>query len=503
MTRPWSPTVAAVLVLALGCLGATGGLVLALAAPLHTGIWIWVTLALVVCGVLPLGADALLTREIALRIARPLLDLPRLAAERRTAAADLAPLADDLRRAARADRLLLTMSLPVGDVRVDVPADDHGLRPDDHGGLGDLCRDGVPHPIPPGALPDGWRAGVYVAIRAGDGRDVGSLLIGWTRLTGPYRASRMVSGVPSGALTDAARALGAFWNGVWNRHDIEEERARLSAVIDPSTVFVDESKRRRLEDSRHLLLDSIRHELHGPLTVIRGHAQLLGTVLPDDRNATDSLEAILDAVEMMHHVVRDLAAVGASDPSALPAMTAEPIDVTALLHRTLRAIPSVAARTLIDSSSGCTVRADPWGLRQCLLLALGNAQKYAPDGKITVTVREVGSHGVIGIADEGPDIPHGERALVLQPYYRAAADGNVPGSGLGLYIADVLMTAMGGRIELATAPSGGLQVDFWVPLSLIRARRSAARECGDEITELIEVERLRENAGQGAVIQVA
>ncbi|WP_433183025.1 sensor histidine kinase [Actinoallomurus sp. CA-150999] len=271
------------------------------------------------------------------------------------------------------------------------------------------------------------------------------------------------------ALTDVGRALGVFWNDVWNRHDTGEERVRVSAVADRSATAltavdgVDVSKPRRLEDARALLLDSVRHELHGPLTVISGHAQLLGKFLPDDRHVADSVEAILDAVEMMHHVVRGLAAVSASDPAALRPMV-EPIDVTALLHRTLRTIPSVAARALIDSSPGHTVRADPLGLRQCLLLALGNAQKYAPDGKITVTVREVGSYGVIGIADEGPGIPDEERALATRPYYRATAAGNLPGSGLGLYIADMLMAAMGGRIELVTAPSGGLQVDFWIPL---------------------------------------
>ncbi|MEV5709677.1 HAMP domain-containing sensor histidine kinase [Actinoallomurus sp. NPDC052274] len=462
------------------------------------GVGGWGALALVACGALPFATDALLTRETAVRLARPLLDLPRLAVQRRTAAADLAPLADDLRRAVRADRLVLTMSLPAGDTRVDVPADGRGLRPDDHGGLAGLRRDEVPHRIPRRALPDGWRAGVYLGIRTGDGQDAGLLLIGWTRPTGPYRASRMVSGVPGGALVGAARALGAFRDDVWDRHDVEEERARLSAVVDRSTTVLTAAD----GEARRLLLDSIRHELHGPLTAVRGHAQLLGALLPDDPDATDSIEAILDAVEMMRHTVKGLAAVGASDPSAPPAMTAEPIDVTALLRRTVRTIPSVAARTLIDVPPGSTVRADPWGLRQCLLAALGNAQKYAPDGKITVTAREVDSYGVIGVADEGPGIPSGERAHVLRPYYRTPAVGNAPGSGLGLYIADLLMTAMGGRVELVTAPSGGLQVDFWVPLPLIRPRRSA-REGGDETTELVEVKRLRKNAGQDAVVQVA
>src|SRR5262249_13838666 len=95
-----------------------------------------------------------------------------------------------------------------------------------------------------------------------------------SRATGRHRASRVIFGMLGEALTDVARALGVFWNDVWNRHDTGEERARVSAVADRSATAltavdgVDVSKPRRLEDARALLLDSVRHELHGPLTVI-------------------------------------------------------------------------------------------------------------------------------------------------------------------------------------------------------------------------------------------
>ncbi|WP_372506267.1 sensor histidine kinase [Actinomadura madurae] len=109
--------------------------------------------------------------------------------------------------------------------------------------------------------------------------------------------------------------------------------------------------------------------------------------------------------------------------------------------------------------------ADPVHLRQCLLLLLNNAEKYAPEGTITITTRRDGTHGVIGIADEGPGIPPARRDLALKPYYRLPATRDLPGSGLGLHIAETLMTTMNGRIELADAPSGGLKVSLWLPLA--------------------------------------
>jgi signal transduction histidine kinase len=139
--------------------------------------------------------------------------------------------------------------------------------------------------------------------------------------------------------------------------------------------------------------------------------------------------------------------------------------VALLLRRTLRSIPSAAARTVTASPPGLTVHGDPVRLRQCLLLVLGNAEKYAPIGKIAISVRTHDNNGVISIADEGPGIPDGEHRLALKPYYRSATTQDLPGSGMGLHIAEVMMTAMHGRIQLATAPSGGLEVNLWLPLS--------------------------------------
>jgi signal transduction histidine kinase len=168
---------------------------------------------------------------------------------------------------------------------------------------------------------------------------------------------------------------------------------------------------------------------------------------------------------MMQRVMGDLTLLAGTVPSALPVTAAEPVEVALLIRRTLRIIPSVASRTAIDSPGGLAVRGDPIRLRQCLLLVLGNAEKYAPHGKITVTARAHGGYGVISIADEGPGIPAAERPLALKPYYRSPSTGAVPGSGIGLHLADVMLTAMGGRIELGDAPSGGLEASLWLPLT--------------------------------------
>lgn len=248
---------------------------------------------------------------------------------------------------------------------------------------------------------------------------------------------------------------------------------RVSCSAPPETtasglltaVFVDDSAQRQVEYTRHLLMTAAHHELHGPLAAIRGHGQLLEEVLPDDGVAAASLGAILDSEEMMHHVIGDLVQVVGPDPTAPPATTVRPVELEPLLRRTLRSVPSVAERAVVTAQPGLTVRGDPLRLRQCLLLVFGNAQKYAPDGRIDITITRQGSSGVIGIADEGPGLPPGEHELVRRPYYRSDTMRDRPGSGMGLYIADTVMAAMSGRVEITAASSGGLDVRFLLPLS--------------------------------------
>lgn len=538
-----------------GCGVAFAGLVLRAA---DTGQVVWWLLALIPFVAQYLDAGTVLTRESTLSIAERLLLLPHLIAAWRTTAEDLRTFAEDLRRILDADRLWLSMTLPCGAMPVMASATERGLPAEEDAAVASISGQRLSGTLPRRVLPAGWRAGVRIPLLASDGRPAGDLILGWTRRSGPYRASRVTWGVLGGALTSTARALGAFWANVWAAYDLERERSRLSAVIDHSdvallaldpdgrvviwnaamadlvgvpadraigeraaelfslaaedgskvyladglhgsvrlatlagrllsvqvsssvsevgagglmsTVFVDKSAQRELEYMRHLLLNSVRHELHGPLTSIRGHAQLLDELLATDagnpQETEGSLAAIQDAVETMHHVLGDLLLVAGEDPSITrPVTTLGTIDVVSLVARTLRSVPSVTARQVVNCPTALSVRGDPVRLRQCLLVVLGNAEKYAPAGKVRVTVCSQGAYGVIDIADEGPGIPPGERTLVLAPYYRGAAARDLPGSGMGLHVAHVMMTAMNGRIELDTAPSGGLRVSLWLPLA--------------------------------------
>ncbi|MBO2458047.1 sensor histidine kinase [Actinomadura violacea] len=232
-------------------------------------------------------------------------------------------------------------------------------------------------------------------------------------------------------------------------------------------VLAERSAARRPNRLRELLFACMAHELHGPLTVIHGHAQLLEASVTDPA-AADSLGAIRDAVQMMRQVIEDVDLLIGDRPTTGPRIALEEIDARSLLRGTIRDLPSLAARTVVEEGSRTVLRGDRLRLRQCLLIVLDNAGKYAPEGTITLTLSKDGGWGVIAITDEGPGIPEEEQGSVLRPYYRSAATQDRPGTGLGLHIANVLMASMGGRIDLTSAPSGGLRAELRLPLTVAR-----------------------------------
>jgi signal transduction histidine kinase len=111
------------------------------------------------------------------------------------------------------------------------------------------------------------------------------------------------------------------------------------------------------------------------------------------------------------------------------------------------------------------VRAATQALDQALDALISNAVKFAGRGaEVAVTVRPLDQDWVdIHVTDTGPGMPEEDLARAAQPFWRRPADQNVDGSGLGVTIADALVTASGGRLELMPAQPHGLDARIRLP----------------------------------------
>jgi signal transduction histidine kinase len=111
-------------------------------------------------------------------------------------------------------------------------------------------------------------------------------------------------------------------------------------------------------------------------------------------------------------------------------------------------------------------------LQQVVRNLVENAYKYTPSHSgVTVTARHEGTHLLLRVADDGPGIPAAERDRVFEPFTRRAAAGRGDSAGLGLYVVQQVVTAMGGSLDLRTS-SGGTEFVVRVPAEVSPQLRS-------------------------------
>ena len=110
------------------------------------------------------------------------------------------------------------------------------------------------------------------------------------------------------------------------------------------------------------------------------------------------------------------------------------------------------------------LEADPERIFRVLSNLLGNAIKFTPEGgTITVRAERRGDDLSIAVADTGPGIAADQLPHVFERYWKAQSTSQ-PGSGLGLYIANGIVEAHGGKIW-AESSAGGARFTFILPLA--------------------------------------
>ena len=249
-------------------------------------------------------------------------------------------------------------------------------------------------------------------------------------------------------------------------------RDPAGAVAGRIFAFRDISSDRLVEQMKSDFVSTVSHELRTPLTSIYGFAETLlrqDILFGDDERKT-FLGYIASESQRLTAIVDALLNVARLDTGDLKVNIA-PTDVRGVVDEVVQSAQDGGGngrQFVVDlPDEALAANADRDKLRQVFSILLDNALKYSHEGgKVTVGVERKHDTVEVSVADEGIGIPQADQDQIFRKFYRGAdAEARVGsgGTGLGLFIARGLVTAMGGRIWVESREGEGSIFAFELP----------------------------------------
>lgn len=218
--------------------------------------------------------------------------------------------------------------------------------------------------------------------------------------------------------------------------------------------------------SQRRLIDDVGHELKTPITIVRGHLELLDPTDPAEVQATRDLA--VDELDRMSTLVAEISLLAESRSPRF----VEPGPVN--LGDFTRAVAAKAValdpgrRWHVDAPGDVGVHVDTRRLTQAWLQLAANAAKYStPALPITMSAALVYSRNAawlhLDVTDAGPGIPAEAQARIFERFARLENSRGTDGSGLGLAIVSAIAQAHGGTVLVSSAPGRGSTFTIRVP----------------------------------------
>lgn len=240
---------------------------------------------------------------------------------------------------------------------------------------------------------------------------------------------------------------------VRGRDDISELAETFNAMLD--------RLERAFAAQRHFV-DDAGHELRTPITIVRGHLELMGDE-PEDREET--VRVVTDELDRMSRIVEDLLLLAKAERPDF--VTPEPVELAELTADVF-----VKARTLggrewqLDQVAEGTVLLDPQRVTQAMVQLAQNAVQHTAPGAVvrigsrrTEDERRPGARLIeLYVVDSGPGVGADDAELIFERFRRGTARRGSRGSGAGLGLSIVKAIAEGhpgGRVDLRQTPGGG------------------------------------------------
>lgn len=285
-----------------------------------------------------------------------------------------------------------------------------------------------------------------------------AIIAGIVVLVGSVLAWRVAGKIltPVGEVRDTALAISE--SDLTRRIDVkgEDEIAELSRTFNQMLERLDEAF-----TGQKRFIDDAAHELRTPITVIRGHLELLEE---DPAERAQTIELVLDELDRMSRFVDDLLLLARSErPDFLNLDTVDIARLTEEVHRKAEAL--APRRWELESVGRGRIVADRQRVTQALMQIAYNAVGHTNEGDVL----KLGSSVADGearwwITDSGPGVSPEDQRRIFERFESGAGSKRSGGLGLGLPIVKAIADAHHGKVEVASRPGKGTTFTLVVPV---------------------------------------
>jgi signal transduction histidine kinase len=266
----------------------------------------------------------------------------------------------------------------------------------------------------------------------------------------------------AGALARAARApllrttaaLEGLAGGNFMPQSVEAgdspEIARLARAYNGAAETVARSieERRAAAGEFQRFLADAGHELRTPLTIVGGYIDILSrSMRADDATGRRVIAGMSAETARMRALVEKMLLLSRLETTvAAPSIVA----VGAVSDEVAEAMrPGFPGRVIVvKCDEAARIRIDEDDLYEAERNLVENALRYAPESPVEVRATARDGLVAIEVADRGPGIPEGERAMIFERFYRGKDRTDSEGSGLGLAIVRRVVERWGGTLSL-------------------------------------------------------
>ncbi|MBA0050279.1 HAMP domain-containing protein [Streptomyces sp. AJS327] len=236
-------------------------------------------------------------------------------------------------------------------------------------------------------------------------------------------------------------------------------------------------------------VDDAGHELRTPITIVRGHLELMDQSASGVREREETVRVVTDELDRMSRIVEDLLMLAKVErPDFVTPEPVELAELTADVFVKVRALdtgdsPGEGPRPWeLDQVAEGTVSLDPQRVTQAMVQLAQNAVQHTPP-RTAVRIgsrRSAAGEVELYVADNGPGVREEDAERVFERFRRGSARRGARGSGAGLGLAIVRAIAEGhpgGRVDLRrTTDDGGATFVLVLPA----AEPPSVAEPGDE-----------------------